>query len=125
MYKTTYQTTVNIKKIQQSHAHDPLQIQSLERFVQALTCTIFDCPCEALFTRYRGSEQVSLCRQVIFYLLHVECGFTLTAIAKRYGRDRTTASYACRKVEDRRENIVFDNLLNAMEGILRAIKCII
>ncbi|MEP3045821.1 MAG: helix-turn-helix domain-containing protein [Roseibium sp.] len=70
------------------------------------------------FIHTRGRRNVAEARQLIMYLAHVEFGFPLSAVARRYFRDRTTASYACKIVESRRENPDFDEFVSEIEDLI-------
>ena len=65
-------------------------------------------------------ETVALAWQVAMYLTHVIYGFSLSAVGRHFGRDRTTAAHACRLVEDRRDDKNFDMLLDRLEQALRS-----
>lgn len=52
--------------------------------------------------------------------MHVTFGFSLSAVGRHFGRDRTTAAHACRQVEDRRDDRDFDLLLDRLEYAARA-----
>jgi chromosomal replication initiation ATPase DnaA len=52
------------------------------------------------------------------YLARVVLGMTLLGAGHLFGRDRTTASHACRLIEDLRDDPGFDALLQAMEAFL-------
>lgn len=54
-------------------------------------------------------------RQLAMYLSHVVLGRSLTEIAGAFGRDRTTVSYACALIEDRRDDPLFDEEVSALE----------
>lgn len=69
----------------------------------------------------RSSRLVSSARQVGMYLAHTAAGLPLTKVAEYFGRDRTTAAYACRLIEDRRDDRKFDAELVELEDLLRAI----
>ncbi len=49
------------------------------------------------------------------YLLHVGMGRSMSEVGKFFGRDRTTVSYACNKVEDRRDEVGFDDFVLSLE----------
>ena len=53
------------------------------------------------------------------YLAHVGCGLTYSEVGRLFGRDRTTASYACRLIEDRRDDPDFDASLDLLEEEVR------
>lgn len=63
----------------------------------------------------RGRHRVSVARQTGMYLARVALGMTLANAGLLFGRDRTTASHACRVIEDLRDDARFDALLQAME----------
>ena len=66
----------------------------------------------------RGCARVALARQAGMCLARVSLGLTLSQAASLFGRDRTTAAYACRVIEDRRDDAGFDTLLVAIEARL-------
>lgn len=66
----------------------------------------------------RGTAEVSFARQVAMYLAHTRLGLPYTSAGRLFGRDRTTARHACRKVEDRREDPRVDSLLDCLERAL-------
>jgi chromosomal replication initiation ATPase DnaA len=72
----------------------------------------------------RRRARVALARQVAMYLTHVAFGFSLSAVGRHFGRDRTTAAHACRHVEDRRDDPAFDLLLDRLERAVRAMPVI-
>ena len=64
---------------------------------------------------------VSHVQQVAMYVCHVALQLTMTDIAQGFGRDRTTVGYACAKVEDRRDDRAFDDLVGAVERVVNTI----
>lgn len=68
----------------------------------------------------RGGAEIASVRQVAMYLAHVGCRLTFTDAARLYGRDRTTAAYACRQVEQRRDDPKFDRIVDLLERCVRA-----
>lgn len=66
----------------------------------------------------RGRCRVAFARQTGMYLARVALGMTLSDAGLLFGRDRTTASHACRLVEDLRDDPGFDALLEAMEAFV-------
>ena len=69
----------------------------------------------------RRTAPVALARQIAMYLMHVVFGMSLSAVGRHFGRDRTTASYACRQIEDRRDEPNFDMLVDRLEFAVRSI----
>jgi chromosomal replication initiation ATPase DnaA len=86
-----------------------------------LAAIAFGVAATELVSSRRVSRQVSTARQIGMYLAHTAAGLSLTTVAGYFGRDRTTAAYACRLVEDRRDDKKFDAELTEIEDLLRAI----
>ena len=80
----------------------------------------FQVPAEEIDAPTRGSSRASLARQVAIYLTHVAFELSLARTAAAFGRDRSTAAYACHRIEDRRDDVRFDGLLDELEACLRA-----
>ena len=68
----------------------------------------------------RGGNFQVLARQTAMYLAHIVGQLTLNETALYFGRDRSTVSYACMNIEDRRDSPVFNLQLEYMENRLRA-----
>ncbi|WP_300529615.1 helix-turn-helix domain-containing protein [Maricaulis sp.] len=68
----------------------------------------------------RASREAAFARQVAMYLAHIAFGLPLTRVAHAFGRDRSTAAYACHRVEDERDDRAFDTCLDQLEACLRA-----
>jgi chromosomal replication initiation ATPase DnaA len=76
------------------------------------------CPAQ-IQSRTRNKAEAARARQIAMYLSHVSFEWPLARVGAAFGRDRTTASHACHKVEDLRDDADFDANLNAMEACLR------
>lgn len=63
----------------------------------------------------RGSSRTAFARQVAIYLLHTRLGLSYSASGALFGRDRTTAAYACRVVEEKREDARIDGIVDCLE----------
>lgn len=68
----------------------------------------------------RRTRNAAHARQTAMYLAHVAFGMSLGRVAQAFGRDRSTVAYACRVIEDRREDGDFDDCLDQLEEFLRA-----
>ena len=77
-------------------------------------------PAEEIDQPTRGAARASLARQVAIYLTHVAFEMSLQRCAAAFGRDRSTAAYACHRIEDRRDEAQFDAFLDDLEACLRA-----
>jgi len=87
----------------------------------AAACYALSAPMEAVADETRGGRREHAhVRQVAMYLAHVGFGMNLNRVALAFGRDRSTAAYACHKIEDARDDPAFDACLDALEECLRA-----
>ena len=84
-----------------------------------IAASSFDLTPDRLLARERGKAYVSLARQVAMYLTHVVCSVSLQDVGHLFRRDRTTASYACRRIEDLRDDRYFDAQLEQLEMRLK------
>lgn len=78
------------------------------RDIESLVGSVFSVPLNDLRKLSRGSPGTAFARQVAMYLAHVELGLSLTLVGDQFGRDRTTVSHACGRVEDRRDDPALD-----------------
>lgn len=85
----------------------------------AVSCA-FAIPLDGICASTRRAADVAFGRQVAIYLTRVGFEHRLADVGRAFGRDRTTAAHACRVVEDRRDDPVFDIALLALEGGLAA-----
>jgi chromosomal replication initiation ATPase DnaA len=66
----------------------------------------------------RGRAPVAFARQTAMYLAHVHFGLSLSQVGRNFGRDRTTVSHACARVEDSRDDPKFERVLACLEAAL-------
>lgn len=81
----------------------------------------FGVPVEILGGPTRGGAEAAFARQVAMYLAHIGFEMSLGRVGAAFGRDRSTVAHACHIVEDRRDDRVFDALMDEMEAALRAL----
>ena len=93
----------------------------LAAFVVQLVALSTDVGAGAIASRSRQCADAARARQIAMYLVHTACEWRLARVAAAFGRDRSTISYACRRVEDQREDANFDSWLVRVEGHIRAI----
>lgn len=60
-------------------------------------------------------------RQIAMYVSHVVLQVSLTDIGIAFGRDRSTVSYSCHVVEDRRDDADFEAFVSAIERVIAAV----
>jgi hypothetical protein len=68
----------------------------------------------------RNHMRAARARQMAMYLAYVAYSWPLARIGRAFGRDRTTAGYACRLIEDLRDDRAFDARLNELEACLNS-----
>lgn len=93
-------------------------VPSAVRFTQIVVAHVYGVPLEALLAGTRRDRQAAEARQVAMYLAHVVCRMNKSSVARAFGRDRTTAHHACRRIEDLREDPDQDRLLAWLEVLL-------
>ncbi|WP_153769820.1 helix-turn-helix domain-containing protein [Labrenzia sp. CE80] len=71
-----------------------------------------------LYRTTRGKAHMAEARQLVMYLAHVEIGMPLINVARHYRRDRSTVAHACRGIEERREDPIFDELVGQIERLI-------
>ncbi len=91
------------------------------RLAAQLAAHRFEVPRTTLLGRARGSRRASVARQVAIYLAHVALGVPLDAAARQFKRDRSTVAFACRQVEDRRDEPAFDAAVADLELALKVL----
>jgi len=87
--------------------------------IDAAVAAAFIVPLGELRANTRRQAPVALARQSAMYLAHVALGLSFSEVGRAFGRDRTTAAYACRRIEDRRADRGLDTALAELEHALR------
>lgn len=102
---------------------DPLRESRKDRlraaFVTSLVAMATGVSPGDISSRTRNRAEAARARQIAMYLSHVSFEWPLTRVGAAFGRDRTTAGYACHRVEDLRDDAAFDAHLSAMEDCLK------
>lgn len=88
--------------------------------VIALVSKTKNVPRQVLVNRSRCRAPAARARQLAMYLSYVMLGRTLAEIGGIFGRDRTTVSYACAKIEDMRDDPEFDAEVCRLESCIEA-----
>ena len=74
-----------------------------------------------MLSQRRCGNEVAAARQLAMYLVHTLLGRSYLEVAGLFGRDRTTVSYACARIEDRREEkSPFEGEVEAIEVAVTA-----
>ncbi|MEO1659128.1 MAG: helix-turn-helix domain-containing protein [Pseudomonadota bacterium] len=87
--------------------------------VIGLTGQTFEVSRDDLLAKSRSQTDIAFARQVAMYLVHVVFGQSFRDTGDAFGRERTTVAYACSLVEDKRDDLLFDRKLDAMEDSLK------
>jgi chromosomal replication initiation ATPase DnaA len=95
--------------------------EQLCRRLEFLTAAAFAVSVDEMRARSRRARPVAFARQSAMYLAHVMLGLSYSATGRLFDRDRTTAAYACRLVEDRRDDPAVDHVLLALEDVCGAL----
>jgi chromosomal replication initiation ATPase DnaA len=85
--------------------------------VVRLVAQTSDVPVELILDRVRPAS-VSRARQLAMYLMHVVLRRTMDEAARPFGRDRTTATHACARIEEWREDPAFDAEVDRLESAI-------
>ncbi len=72
-----------------------------------------------ILAELRGAKPACEARQAAMYLTAIAFSMSYARVAAAFGRDRSTVMHACRLIEDRREDPVYDGWLSALEAALR------
>jgi hypothetical protein len=91
------------------------------RLAARLAAGCFEVPLGEISAPTRGSARAARARHLAMYIAHVAFGLPLNIVGAGFARHRTTAAYACRKIEDKRDDPAFDAALSALELAARII----
>jgi chromosomal replication initiation ATPase DnaA len=83
---------------------------------------VFGIAAHDLHDASRGRAKVALARQTAMYLAHVSFSLSLTDVGTLFERDRTTVRHACNLIEDRRDDVDFDLVLELLERAVVALR---
>lgn len=95
--------------------------ERLRHVIERTVGTVYGVGQDELSVSTRGRKKVALARQIAMYIGHVVCGQTLTDVGRLFARDRTTVAHACGVIEDLRDDPRFDQTLELLERIVRAL----
>jgi chromosomal replication initiation ATPase DnaA len=93
------------------------QAEQLCRLMQGAIAAAFAVSLRDLRARTRRSQEAAFARQAAMYLAHVVLRQNYRDTGRLFGRDRTTAAYACALVEERRDDPALDALLQTLENV--------
>ncbi|MBI3438890.1 MAG: chromosomal replication initiator DnaA [Proteobacteria bacterium] len=76
-------------------------------------------PSAAFLADGKGGPDAVFARQVAMYLCYTGFELSLARVAVAFERDRSTVSHACHRIEDRRDEPVFDQWIESLEAMVR------
>lgn len=98
---------------------DPRRDRAAASFVTSMVAMTTGIPAREINAPTRARAKAARARQMAMYLAHVGYAWPMARVAAAFGRDRTTASHACHRIEDLRDDPTFDAQITAMETCLR------
>ncbi len=93
---------------------DPQKDEDRAYLAAALTAYALGLKSEVLLSPERGRPIEARARHIAIYITHVALGMSLARVARAFDRDRSTIAYACRLVEDKRDDPDFDDWLEQL-----------
>ncbi len=100
-------------------APDPRRDRAAAAFVTSMVAMATGIPAREIASPTRARAPAARARQMAMYLAHVAYAWPMSRVAAAFGRDRTTASHACHRIEDLRDDPDFDARIEVMESCLR------
>ncbi|MCX5512162.1 hypothetical protein C3941_08830 [Kaistia algarum] len=70
---------------------------------------------DRLSRKGRGDARTAFARHVAIYLACTRFGLSFTEAGRLFGRDRTTAAYACRRIEEERDEASTDRFVDQLD----------
>jgi chromosomal replication initiation ATPase DnaA len=117
---TSRKPMVDVLAPEPAISYDPIQDRMKAAFVTSLVAMTTGIPARDIVAASRNHASAARARQMAMYLAHVGFAWPLARVGQAFGRDRTTASHACHRIEDMRDDARFDACLNGLEACLRA-----
>lgn len=91
------------------------------RLARALVASVHEVPLRELTAGTRSSPRAAFARKVAMYLTHTVFRVNLAQTGRMFGRDRSTALYAVRTLEEARErDAELDRELDHLTSVLEA-----
>lgn len=85
------------------------------RAIAGMAGFALDIPGDTLLGSGRGAARIAYGRHIAMYLAHTGLGLSLSRVGDAFGRDKSTVSHACSRIEDLRDDAAFDAWLEALE----------
>ena len=119
MYFSDNLTTINSPHFHNNVSNNTCRISPRIEIVELVVSSILHISQRDLHRKHRCVAPIAHARHMAMYLTHVSFGISFTEIGRFFGRDRTTVSHACQRIEDEREDAQTEWILNLMELSIR------
>ena len=87
--------------------------------VMGLVSVVTGVPLSDISATDRKDARTARARQLAMYLISVAWQWPLYRIGAAFGRDRTTVGHACRRIEDLRDDRLWDEQIERLEACLQ------
>ncbi len=98
-----------------------LPVRTVCRVVGQITAEMLSLLGDRVIVRRDRRRMACHVRQIAMYVCHVALQIPFCDIGTAFGRDRTTVGHACHVVEDRRDDLAFDEFISAIERMATAV----
>lgn len=87
------------------------------RIIRLMTSEMFSLICERSHIGRDSRRYLTHTRHIAMYICHVTLGLPMANVAAGFGFDRSTVSYACQTVEQRRDDPTYEEFVCAVERV--------
>ena len=94
------------------------QVDVIKRLVTRLLAQSSGISERAILSGRRGRSDTVRARQLAMYLVHTSFSLPYAVVGEAFRRDRTTVTYACRTIEDLRDDPAEDHRISRLEDTL-------
>ena len=107
---------------QRARRRSKLVARNYCRLAREITGAVFAVPIAAIEKPTRATIKASDARHAAMYIAHVVFQVSLAAMAGEFGRDRSSVTYAVRRIEDERDDPGFDATIERIERLAHAVR---
>ncbi|MGH6763065.1 MAG: helix-turn-helix domain-containing protein [Phyllobacterium sp.] len=105
---------------EKSFKADPHSLEMCEGLIDIISA-YFNVSGRELRAPGRGNRAVARVRQIGMYTAHVVLQLPMAEVGRAFGRDRSTVTHACHLVEDLREDRDFEEIVSAVERVVKTV----
>lgn len=116
-----HDTGTRVQTLTPRQAFDPASDADCAYLATALVAYTLGLNTEEVFSPRNRKTADTKARHVAIYLTYVALGTSFGRVAKAFGRDRSSVAYACKIVENRREDADFDDWCEQLEVGLKSV----